>query len=119
MRGSAGAACGSAQQLTAERLAQQQGQRIFIERALALLLGISHARGLQQRLGLTEVELGRHAAVKAQLAELQGIFARRQGLARDGLQFFVSQHAQVGIGDGGDQADLRGLAAFFAGQVLA
>ena len=69
-----------ARQVGGQRLADQQLQRVLVERALAQRQGERGPRAFEQRLGLPVVELGGGAVVEAQLGEAGRLLARRQRL---------------------------------------
>ena len=99
-------------------LAQQQHQRVLVERAPLRLLRQRDARALQERLGQVLIQLGAGAMLQAQADQLERVLACGQRLVRRGEQFFIGQHAQPALRHSGDQADLRGLAGIKGGQVL-
>ena len=79
--GSAAASSGSGGGRSAgQRLADEQHQRVLVERALAQRLRERGPRAFEQRLGLAVVELRRRAVVEAQLGEAGRLLARRQRL---------------------------------------
>jgi hypothetical protein len=105
-------------QVLRQRLAHQQHQQVGVLRALAHLLRQHHARGIDQRHALLQVEFGDHAIVVLQLDQLLRLFAPGQGLAGQRQQLVVGQQRQVGVGDRRDQADMGRLARFLGGQEL-
>ena len=105
-------------QVGRQRLADQQLQRVLVERALAQRLGERRLRAFEQRLGLAVVELRRRAVVEAQLVDARRLLARRQRVARDAQLLVVGEQRQVGVGDRRDQADLDRLAGLGGREVL-
>ena len=81
-------------QVGRQRLADEQLQRVLVERALAQRLRQRDARALEQRLGLAEVELRRRAVVEAKLGEPRRLLARRQRLPRDAQQLVVGEQVR-------------------------
>jgi hypothetical protein len=105
-------------QVSGKGLADQQLQRVLVERALAQRQGERGARAFEQRFRLPVVELGRRTVIEAQLDEAGRFLARRQRLLGDGDLLVVGQQGEIGGRDAGNQADLHRLSRFRGRQVL-
>ncbi len=105
-------------QVRRQPLADEQPERVLVERSLAQRLGQRGLGAFELRLGLAIVELRARAVVEAQLGEPGRVFARRQRVARDAQLLVVGDERQIAVGDRCDEADLHRLARLGGREVL-
>ena len=85
---------------------------------MALRLSPGHTRSLDRGLGRAQVQLIEHAVVELELQQLETVLARLQGLFAQSQLPTVGPQGVVGIGHGGNQADVSSFARLFRGQHL-
>ncbi len=101
-----------------QRLANEQGERVAVEGHAPRLLGDVNFGFAPQRFRAVQLDFAGHAMVEAQFGQIIG-FALAVARAVGQLQqIAIGEQCEPGIGDLGDQQQLRGRAIFLDGEVV-
>jgi hypothetical protein len=104
-------------QVARQRRADQQGQGVEVLRYLPVITCQADPGGFHLSARLCQVEGRGHAHFSGAGDQPQAFLVGLEGVLSQREQFAVRLPGQVGIGDVGHQADLRGAARFLAGEV--
>ncbi|MDT4853780.1 hypothetical protein FQZ97_880580 [compost metagenome] len=104
-------------QIRRQAAAQEQGEAVAVLRDQALVLRQLDPGAFDRGARLAQVERRRHADLAAAQGQLVALLVGAEGVFGQLQQGLIGLPGQVGIGDTGDQADLRGAPRLFAGQV--